>query len=692
MVQLNKGVILDSPSQIGPWRPRSLDTKTADEPPRPDDPPELVLATSFKRKLDVVCLAVGLGSLSLPVLDLTRFLRNRKRIPGFSTACPITGRFGLALRGLAHVAMVAGAAIFIYRSVRKEPILKQREYTNYASLLETVRDLGKKVKKMPPEEAGLAREVFFENEIVRNGPLYLSQPNALRVILAFESPSLNEEDLEQLVDFTLATPDKLESSKQRLLAYYSEMGRQLDQSDPDLVARFEEMSLYLHIEGQILCSEIPKRLKMTQHCTEEIDTVQQALRNYDQKMHQLEATYIEIFRKAVAAEKRGEGTVYQDLMRQALQLSLQERRQTEAVTSTLGEKWGEHIDRLYQRSRYPLWELFDTQLYPVGGETRPNLFQIGWSLFTKSVPSIGEDFREELRRRISVTSNPRSDSYDTISFWNFHARVERVRRVLDPETLKIIMAKADFYDLDPILLAAIVSSEQYDQSYEERCTDRVAGGLGSNTSVGSAQVQIETVRQLYPEWASADDRQITSKLLEDDFNLDAATRFLVNIRDEFRRVYGREPTITELGTRYTSSSFFALNKWGELVNLHFLYVSMSGLFGPERRREGELMLLGLYDARIPAPANEQNVEAERPEEDRETEPTELVATLHKRRIAIGPRGLPETTDMRTNNFEGMTITMHEVPQFVFDIPLRNFIPQLTLSGKAGRVKISKNPR
>lgn len=162
--------------------------------------------------------------------------------------------------------------------------------------------------------------------------------------------------------------------------------------------------------------------------------------------------------------------------------------------------------------------------------------------------------------------------------WDLHYRLKEAKEILTEKRIKYIQKYSKKYGVDPKLVAAVILSEQRDQSKAEDVTDFVGGIFGFNTSVGLGQIKVVTARELFPdEFRNVPDAYVTIKLSEDEFNIQAIAKYLDILNKEGKATLKRDPNVSEMGSRYTSSTFSSASHWGHFVRNCYFEIKVMGL-------------------------------------------------------------------------------------------------------------------
>lgn len=124
--------------------------------------------------------------------------------------------------------------------------------------------------------------------------------------------------------------------------------------------------------------------------------------------------------------------------------------------------------------------------------------------------------------------------------------------------IALIKKYSDKYDVSAELIAARILYHQDAMNYVYDKFDYFGGILGGNTTMGLGKIKVSNVRKLFPEkFSGRSDAEITKALANEEFNIECVAKYFNTIRKEGRALLGREPSIRELGSRYTSSDYYS---------------------------------------------------------------------------------------------------------------------------------------
>lgn len=240
------------------------------------------------------------------------------------------------------------------------------------------------------------------------------------------------------------------------------------------------------------------------------------------------------------------------------------------LTKSLGLNHVNFIDNIISNmsSSYSIISNLEyASLTPAEKEKRRKKDDIGsvGQLFASAVEIVGDikdlsmsNIKNTLRirlRGITGTSGPSQKTDKGITLLN---SLFLYKNYLTPERTALIKRCSEKYNVLPELVAARIIFQQSVVNYVYDQFDYLGGIIGNNTTIGLGQIKISNARKLFPErFSGKSDAQITIALKNEEINIECIAKYFSTIQEEGKVLLGSEPTIRELGSRYTSSDYYS---------------------------------------------------------------------------------------------------------------------------------------
>lgn len=343
-------------------------------------------------------------------------------------------------------------------------------------------------------------------------------------------------------------------------------------ADPKVLEQAKKFGQMLNQDGLIYRREVPGLSSSL-----EIEAREKAIFACREKVADLKEKYLALFRQAAGAAGENDRPRFAELRAQMKELhkkvgvlfvgvkaALEEIAEVEKKDDPDGEKHYNFTPVLSSEGDYlsDSWELAK------------------FIFHERRLKGFGESMRKKFAGDSQASNySPLNDNL-ALTSWDLDARLDEINSLFTAERKSLIERFSKQYAVPPALLAAIVLTEQKDQTYAENITDLLSA-VSRNPSVGLGQVTVKTARELFPEkLKNYSNLRVAWNLNKDKFGLEAAAAALDKYIKEGEQHFGRLPTIEEIGSRYTSSTYEGMRRsWGRLVKQSYDDIMIAGLFG-----------------------------------------------------------------------------------------------------------------